>query len=75
MSRPKKFQEIKLRLQFNSFTHKLDFDVLWFRRRRVYKIQEEKKLKAAKRGLVRIKEYLNTHNRVKYFLPYLAVFE
>ena len=42
---PKKFQERKLRLQLNNFTRKLDFDVLWFRRRRAYKNQEEKKRK------------------------------
>ena len=35
---PKKLQETKLRLQLNNFTQKLDFDVLWFRRRRAYEI-------------------------------------
>ena len=40
---PQKFREKKLRLQLNNFTQKLDFDVLWFRRRRAYKIEEEKK--------------------------------
>ena len=34
---PKKFREKKLYLQLNNFTQKLDFDVLWFRRRRAYK--------------------------------------
>ena len=41
---PTKFREKKLRLQLNNFTQKLDFDVLWFRRR-AYKNQEEKKRK------------------------------
>ena len=40
---PKKFREKKSRLQLNNFTQKLDFDVLWFRRRRAYKNQKEKK--------------------------------
>ena len=31
------FRETKLRLQLNNFTQKLDFDVVWFRRRRAYK--------------------------------------
>ena len=35
---PKTFGEKKLRLQLNNFTQKLDFHVLWFRRRRAYKI-------------------------------------
>ena len=35
---PKKFRETKLRLQLINFTQKLDIDVLWFRRRRPYKI-------------------------------------
>ena len=34
---PKTFGRPKLRLQVNNFTQKLDFDVLWFRRR-AYKI-------------------------------------
>ena len=34
---PKKFQETKLRLQVNNFKQKLDFGVLWYRRR-AYKI-------------------------------------
>ena len=81
-----------MRLQLNNFTQKLDFDVLWFRRRRAYKNEKEKKGKkrkekeikkkekktknfiAAKRGLVRMKGYLKTHNHVKYFLPYLSRF-
>ena len=57
-----------MRLQLNNFTQKLDFDVLWFRRRRAYKIQEEKKGKkreinliASKSGLVGMKGYLETY--------------
>ena len=64
---------------------KLDFDVLWFRRRRAYNIEKEKKRKTkrkkgkkkeknhitAKSGLVGMKEYLKTYNLVKYFLAYL----
>ena len=42
---PKTFREKKLRLQLNNFTQKLDFEVLWFRRRRAYKNYEEKKRK------------------------------
>ena len=34
----KKIRQTKLRLQLNNFTLKLNFNVLWFRRRRVYKI-------------------------------------
>ena len=30
---PEKFREKKLHLQLNNFTEKLDFHVLWFRRR------------------------------------------
>ena len=30
---PQKISEEKLRLQLNNFIQKLDFDVLWFRRR------------------------------------------
>ena len=37
-SGPKKFRETKLRLHFNNFTQKLDFSVLWFWRKRAYKI-------------------------------------
>ena len=51
---------------------KLDFDVLWFRRR-AYKIQEkEKKLIVVKSGLVEMKRYLKRYNHVKYFLLYLV---
>ena len=46
---PKQFRENKLHLQLNKFTQKLDFDVLWFRRRRAYKNQEEKKGKKRKK--------------------------
>ena len=46
---PKKFWEKKLRLQLNNFTRKLDFDVLWCRRRRAYKNLEEKKRKKRKK--------------------------
>ena len=45
---PKKFREKQLPLQFNNFIQKLDFDVLWFRRRRAYKYLEEKKEKNKK---------------------------
>ena len=34
----------------------------------------KKNLMAAKSGLVGIKEYIKTYNRVKYFLPYLSRF-
>ena len=37
----KKLRETKLRSKLNNFTQKLDFDVLWFRRRE-YKIYKEK---------------------------------
>ena len=47
-SGPQKIQETKLRLQLNNFTQKLDFDVLWFRRR-AHKIYEEKKRKNKKK--------------------------
>ena len=76
MSCQKKFRGTKLRLQLNNFTQKLDFDVLWFRRR-AYKILEEKKEKKlieAKSGLVGMKGFLKTYNHVKYFLPYLSRF-
>ena len=43
MELPQKFREKKLHLQLNNFTQKLDIDVLWFRRRKAYKISEEKK--------------------------------
>ena len=74
---PKKFPEKKLHLQLNNFTQKLNFDVLWFRKRRAYKYLEEKKKKnliAAKSGLVGMKGYLETYNSMKYFLPYLSRF-
>ena len=48
MELPQEFREKKLRLQLNNFTQNLDFDVLWFKRRRVYKISEEKKGKEKK---------------------------
>ena len=44
-----KFRETKLRLQLDNFTQKLDLDVLQFRRRRAYKIQEKKKEKKGKK--------------------------
>ena len=37
-SLPKNFWEAKLRLLLNNFTQKLDFVVLWFRRRSAYKV-------------------------------------
>ena len=43
-SRPKKFLEAELCLQLNNFKQKLDFDVLWFKKR-AHKIKEEKKRK------------------------------
>ena len=49
MELPKKFREKKLHLQLNNFTQKLDFDVLWFRRRRANKIKEEKRQKKGKK--------------------------
>ena len=36
--------------------------------------KRKKKLIAAKSGLVGMKAYLKTYNRVKYFLPYLSGF-
>ena len=52
---PKKFREKKLRLQLNNFTKKLDFHVLWFRRReeqrtKIRKKKNEKKKKKTHRG-------------------------
>ena len=38
------------------------------------KKKKEKKLIAAKSGLVRTKGYFKTYNLVKYFLPYLSRF-
>ena len=38
MSGTQNFRGTKLRLQLNNFAQKLDFDVLWFRRGRAYKI-------------------------------------
>ena len=66
---PKNFREKKLHLQLNNFTQKLDFDVLWFRRRRKRtKFRKKKKetkrekkeinLIAANRGLIGMKGYL-----------------
>ena len=43
-----KISGAKLRLQLNNVIQKLDFDVLWFRRR-AYKIQKEKKTKKEKK--------------------------
>ena len=43
MSGPKKFRETKLRLQLNNFTKKLDFAVLWFRRKSVQDLGRKKK--------------------------------
>ena len=36
--------------------------------------RKRKKTHRAKSGVVEIKEYLKTYNRVKYFLPYLSRF-
>ena len=47
------------------------------KRTKIRKKKKEKKeinLIAAKIGLVGIKGYLKTYNRVKYFLPYLSRF-
>ena len=85
MELPQKFREKKLNLKLNNFTQKLDFDVLWFRRRRAYtkfrKKEKKKKGKkeeinliAAKSGLVGMKGYLETYNPMKYFLPYFKPF-
>ena len=38
------------------------------------KKKKEKNFIVAKSGLVEIKRYLKTYNRVKYFLPYLSRF-
>ena len=58
----KKIQETKLHFELNYFTQKLDFDVLWFSRRRVYtgfgkKKKGKKTLITAKIGMVGIKGY------------------
>ena len=80
-SRPKKFRETNLRVQLINFTQKLDFTVLWFRKKRAYKIQKKKEKKrknliAAKSGLIGIKGNLKKYNRVKCFMPYTqAVFK
>ena len=62
-------------LQLYNLTQKLDFDVLWFRRR-TYKIWEEKKKKkkkliAAKSELVGIKGYLKTYTQYEIFFAVL----
>ena len=47
----KKFRETKLRLQLNNVTQKLDFNVLWFRKRRAHQLLKAKKEeKKAHRG-------------------------
>ena len=38
-----------MHLQLNNFTQKLDFHVLWFRRRRAYKIRKKKRKKKRKK--------------------------
>ena len=61
---PQKNSEKKLRLHYNNFTQKLNFDVLWFRRRAYKKLGRKKRKKveinliAAKTGLVGVKGYL-----------------
>ena len=40
-------------------------------KKRKNKEKKKKKLIAAKNGLVEMKEYLETYNHVKYFLPFL----
>ena len=51
------FVEIKLSLQLNNFVQKLDFGVLWFRRR-AYKLYKNNHFRQ-KRG-TGMKEYLKT---------------
>ena len=71
----KKFWETKLRLQLNNFTQKLDLDVQWYKRKKANKVLEEREKKKEKNlinvksGLVGMKQYFKTYNRVKYFLP------
>ena len=43
-------------------------------RTKIRKKKRKKNLIAAKSGLVGIKGYLKTYNRMKYFLPYLSRF-
>ena len=69
------------RLLLNNFAQKLDFDVLWFRRIRAYKTQEEKKEKKKENhcsqkwvGRDETVGYLKRYNQVKHFLPYLRRF-
>ena len=51
----------------------LEEERTWFRKKKKRK-KKEKNLIAAKSGLVGIKGYFKTYNRVKYFLPYLSCF-
>ena len=75
---PQKLSGDKIAFAALQLKTKIDFDVLWFRRTRAHKIskkKKEKKLIAAKNGLVGIKGYLKTYNNpVKYFLPCLSRF-
>ena len=81
MELPQKISGEEIAFARNNFTQKLDFHVLWFKRRRAYKSQEEKKGKnkemnliVAKSGLVGMKGYLKTYNHIKSFLTYLSRF-
>ena len=48
-----------------------------FRMKKKEKKRKKKEINliAAKKGLVGMKGYLETYNPMKYFLPYLAVFD
>ena len=54
-----------MRLQLNTYTQKLDFDVLWFRRRRAHKISKEKKQ-------TRGQKWVGKDETVFIFLPCLS---
>ena len=71
MKLPQKILGEKIAFAAQQLYTKIKFHVLWFRRRRAYKILEEKKGKknliAAKNRLVGTKKYLKTFNSMKYF--------
>ena len=71
---PKKFREKKLRLQLNNFTQKLNFDLLWFRRR-AYKIRKKKKEKKKRKKPHRGQKWVGWDKRVSWGIqPYKMFF-
>ena len=82
MELPKKISGEIIAFAAQHFTQKLDFDVLWFRRRKSVQNLGRKKRKkkkeinfiATENGLVGMKGYLEKYNHMKYFLPYLSRF-